>query len=128
MKHNLQNLLLTVFLSIVGMFTAENASAATYINLSSIAPNEELTLTEETHIYLDVDRTLKSIKGDYSLYVAGPKKLTVSASNTPVEVTNLNVDSGEMEVSCTSYNKEAVLAYFNVTVSGMEHGIKMPLQ
>ncbi len=118
MKHNLQNLLLTVFLSIVGMFTAENASAATYINLSSIAPNEELTLTEETHIYLDVDRTLKSIKGDYSLYVAGPKKLTVSASNTPVEVTNLNVDSGEMEVSCTSYNKEAVLAYFNVSVSG----------
>ena len=118
MKHNLQNLLLTVFLSIVGMLTAENASAATYINLSSIAPNEELTLTEETHIYLDVDRTLKSIKGDYTLYVAGPKKLTVSSSNTPVEVTNLNVDSGEMEVSCTSYNKEAVLAYFNVTVSG----------
>ena len=117
MKHNLQNLLLTVFLSIVGMLTAGNTNAADFLNISSIPQNAELTLSQETHIYLDVDRTLKSIKGNYALYVAGPKKLTVSSSNTPIEVGDLNVESGEMEVSCTSYNKEAILAA-NVSVSG----------
>ena len=118
MKHNLQNLLLTVLLLIVGLFTAENACAADFINLSSIAPDEELTLTQDTHIYLDVVRSLKSIKGDYSLYIAGPKKLTLSSKNTAVNVANLYVESGEMEVSCTEYNKEAVTVVHNVTVQG----------
>lgn len=51
------------------------------VNASSLVANDNIVLTGNTTLNMDVDLTLTSIRGDYSLNIQGSHKLTVNNPN-----------------------------------------------
>ena len=72
---------LMLFVLLFTTTTTWAADVSGTINVSSLADNAELKLTGATTLNIDVDKTIKSIRGDYTLTIQGSKTLTVNNSN-----------------------------------------------
>ena len=60
--------------------TAAAVNISGSVNASTLANNSEVVLTGNTTIYMDVNKTLKSISGDYTLTLNGGNILTLDNS------------------------------------------------
>ena len=56
---------------------AAAVNVSSTVNVSSLQDNAELKLTGPTTLNIDVDKTIKSIRGDYDLTIQGSKTLTL---------------------------------------------------
>ena len=73
----------------------KNVSGTVYV--SSIADKAELTLTGSTTLIVDVDKTIKSISGDYALTIKGIEQgmttLTVDSGSHGISVSSIDISS-----------------------------------
>ena len=69
--------------------TAVNVSGL--IDASTLADNAEIVLTGNTNLFMNVNKTLKCISGDYTLTISGGNILTINNPNgAGIEVKSLN--------------------------------------
>ena len=64
------------------------------LNVSTLADNSEVVLTGNTNIYMDVNKTLKSITGDYMLTLSGGNILTLdNEGGYAIDVSSVSINS-----------------------------------
>ena len=64
------------------------------VNVSTLADNSEVVLTGNTNIYMDVNKTLKSITGDYMLTLSGGNILTLdNEGGYAIDVSSVSINS-----------------------------------
>ena len=69
------------------------------VNSSSIEEGAEIILLGPAEIFMDVNRTLATIKGDFDLIVSGDRTLIIKSSGHGISVGSLTVLSASLEVS-----------------------------
>ncbi len=96
--------------------TAVNVSGL--IDASTLANNSEVVLTGNTTIYMDVNKTLKSISGDYTLTISGGNILTINNPNgAGIEVKSLN-STAPLNITARNNAIATTNAAGDVTING----------
>lgn len=106
--------ILLVSFSVQTLFAATvNVSGTVYV--SSLADNAELKLTGATTLNIDVDKTIKSIRGDYTLTIQGSKTLTINNSDGDGIAVGTLVSSAKL---CITASKAGLNINDNIRVTG----------
>ncbi len=92
---------LMLFVLLFTTTTAWAADVSGTINVSSLADNAELKLTGATTLNIDVDKTIKSIRGNYALTIQGSKTLTVNNSNGDGIAVGTLVSSAKLNITAS---------------------------
>ena len=71
------------------------------VNASALADDSEVVLTGNTNLYMDVNKTIKSIQADYPLTISGGNILTVNNPNGDAIRSNgdISISGGSLVVS-----------------------------
>ena len=91
-----------------------SVSASGTVYTSTLSDNEELVLTANTILVVDVPRTLKSISGDYALTIQGSQLLMINSAGYGIKVASINLDSAYVAISS---KKDGINAVQNIAIS-----------
>ncbi len=96
--------------------TAVNVSGL--IDASTLADNAEIVLTGNTNLFMNVNKTLKYISGDYTLTISGGNILTINNPNgAGIEVKSLN-STAPLNITARDNAIATTNAAGDVTING----------
>ena len=76
------------------------------VNLSTLADKAELTLTDDTTLVVDTDKTIKSISGSHALTIKGITQhtttLTIDSGGHGISVASIDISSCIIVIDSTS--------------------------
>ncbi|MBQ8424889.1 MAG: hypothetical protein IJX17_02570, partial [Clostridia bacterium] len=86
------------------------------ITANSLSDNQDVVLTEDTILNVDVDKTIKSISGEYTLTINGSKTLTIKSDDCAIKVSSL-CSNAKLVVNSSSDEKFCIYADGNIEIN-----------